>query len=276
MRISIVTVTYNSEKTIKDTLDSVLRQNYEDYELLIVDGASTDKTIEIVKEYEPLFKGKLRWISEPDNGLYDAMNKGIYYAKGEIVGLLNSDDFYTSDDILSNVASRFDKKPNIDAVYGDVHYVKKDDTKVLVRYYSSRLFSRGWMRYGFMPAHPSFYCKKSAYEKFKMDHTTAKGFARTADCAYYDTSYIIAADFEALLRMIYLGHLKISYIHKDFVTMRTGGTSSSGALSHVQINSDHLRALKKNGIRSNLLLLSLRYIYKSVELFMGRVWQLFH
>jgi len=161
-------------------------------------------------------------------------------------------------------------------VYGDVHYVKQEDTSVLVRYYSSRLFRRGWMRCGFMPAHPSFYCRKGAYEAYKLPRTTVKGFGREADCAYYDTTYMIAADFEAMLRMIYLGHLKMSYIHKDFVTMRTGGTSSSGAASHYQINSDHLRALKKHGVRSNIFFLSLRYVYKCFELLFGRIWQIFH
>ena len=157
MRISIITATYNSEATVSDTLESVLRQDYSDYEFIIKDGGSTDGTLAICREYESRFEGRMRIISAPDKGLYDAMNMGIASATGEVIGILNSDDFYTSDDILSTIARQFEQTPDIDALYGDIHYVKADDTSKLVRYYSSRLFRRGWMCFGFMPAHPSFY-----------------------------------------------------------------------------------------------------------------------
>ena len=238
-KISIVTATYNSGKTIKDTLESVLNQSYKNYELIVKDGGSKDNTLDICREYEQRFKGRIKIISSPDKGIYDAMNQGVRMATGDIVGILNSDDFYTADDILITVANTFDKEPTIDAVYGDVHYVDNQNIKRIVRYYSSRLFQRSWMRFGFMPAHPSFYCRKETYDRLMING------------CYFNTSYKIAADFENLLRMIFIHKITIRYIKKDFVTMRTGGASSSGINSHKQINKDHLRALKENGVINN-------------------------
>ena len=250
MKISIITATFNSDKTVRDTMESVLRQSFPDYEYIIKDGGSEDDTLEICRQYESRFEGRLKIVSAPDNGIYDAMNKGFEVATGDVVGLLNSDDFYTSDDVLQTIADSFSTDKDLEAVYGDIHFVKDGDLSKCVRYYSSKLFSRGWMRFGFMPAHPSFYCKRSVYEKY----------------GYFDTSYKIAADFESLLRFIYLGNIKTQYIKKDFVTMRTGGASTAGLASRKLIMKEHLRALKKNGIYSNAFLLSLRYFYKIYEL----------
>ena len=249
MKISIITATFNSGKTVRDTIESVLRQTYQEYEYIIKDGGSKDDTLEICREYEPKFNGRMKIISAPDKGIYDAMNNGIEAATGDVVGLLNSDDFYTSNDILQTIAEAF-KENDIDAVYGDIHFVKDIDLTKCVRYYSSAIFKRGWMRLGFMPAHPSFYCKKECYEKF----------------GFFDTSYKVAADFENLLRLIYKGKIKTKYIKKDFVTMRTGGASTAGFASRKTIMKEHLRGLKKNGIYSNFFLLSLRYFYKIYEL----------
>lgn len=250
MKISIITATYNSGKTVGDTLKSVLAQTYHDYELLVVDGASKDNTLEVVKNMEPLFEGRMRYISEPDKGIYDAMNKGIRMATGDVIGILNSDDFYTSDDALACIAWTLEKE-KVDAVYGDIHYVDDEDLKKCVRYYSSKPFRRWMMRLGFMPAHPSFYCRKEVYEKYG---------------AFDAENYRVAADFENLLRLIFVNKIKTHYINKDFVTMRTGGASSSGLESHKRIMRDHLKALKKNGVYSNFFLLGLRYIYKIGEI----------
>ena len=271
MKISIITATFNSGRTVGDTLESVLGQDYGDYELIIKDGGSKDDTLDICRSYEERFAGRMRIIGGADGGLYDAMNQGIAAASGEVVGILNSDDYFTSNDILTIIAEAFELHPYIDAVYGDVHYVKGNDTSKIVRYYSSRLFRPSWMRMGFMPAHPSFYCKKSVYDKYKLNGRKIAGFKGNPDCAYFNTTYPVAADFEKLLRMIYIGNIKMLYIGRDFVTMRTGGISQRGMLSHKQINRDHMRAFRENGVYSNYFLISLRYCYKVLELIKGRL-----
>ena len=254
MRISVITTTYNSGRTIGDTLESVLRQTYSDVELIVVDGASRDDTMDVVRRYEPRFGGRMHWTSEPDRGIYDAMNKGIARATGDVIGILNSDDFYTSDTVLERVAEAM-AGGDVDAVYGDIHYVRDGDLHKCVRYYSSRPFRRGLMRLGFMPAHPSFYCRREVYER----------------CGTFDTTYRVAADFENLLRLIYVNRIKTRYLPVDFVTMRTGGASTSGLSSHRQIMRDHLRALRSNGVWSCTPLLGLRYIYKIWEVGMSKL-----
>ena len=210
--------------------------------------------MEIIREYEPRYNGRLRYISEPDKGLYDAMNKGIRMATGEVVGILNSDDFYTSSDVVEKLEKELATN-RVDAVYGDIHFVDGNDLGKCVRYYSSRLFNRSWMRLGFMPAHPSFYCRKIIYDKY----------------GGFDLSYKIASDFVCLLRFIFVHKIQTTYIPMDFVTMRTGGTSTSGFASHKQIISDHQKAFKRNGIYSNVFLESLRYIYKIHEVLLTKI-----
>lgn len=253
MVISIVTATYNSAKTVRDTFDSVLRQDYADVEYIVVDGGSKDETVDIIREYEPRFGGRMRWISERDRGIYDAMNKGFAMATGDVVGLLNSDDFFTSGGVLTAVAQAMADR-ELDAVYGDVHFVNDEDLTKCVRYYSSKPFHRRWMRLGFMPAHPSFYCRRAVYERYGA----------------FDLSYKVAADFECLLRLIFVHRIRTRYLPMDFVTMRTGGASTSGLRSHKQILKDHQLAFKRNGVYSNVLLESMRYLYKLAELLMQR------
>lgn len=248
MTISIITATFNSASTVRDTLESVLRQTYQDIEYIIKDGGSKDDTLTICREYEPRFGGRMKIISGPDKGIYDAMNQGIEAATGDVVGILNSDDFYTSDDVLQAVADTFASNDCV-AVYGDVHYVNDKNLEKCVRYYSSRKFTRDRMMMGYIPAHPSFYCLNEVYKQYGL----------------FDTSFQVAADFELLLRLIYKQNIKIRYIEKDFVTMRTGGASTSGLKSHVRIMKDHLHAFKKNDIPNNVFRLSLRYFDKLTE-----------
>lgn len=257
LKISIITATYNSGKTLCDTIESVLNQTYCDFEHLIIDGGSKDNTLEIIKEYEPKYNGRLRWISEPDRGLYDAMNKGIGMASGDVVGILNSDDFYTSDKILEILSSALEKS-GADAVYGDVHFVNDDNLDKCVRYYSSKGFRRWKMRLGWMPAHPSFYCMRSVYEKYGT----------------FDTDFKIGADFENLLRLIFVNRIKTVYVPVDCVTMRIGGASTQGLKSHRQILSDHLRAYKKNRVKSNIFLESIRYLEKVGELVSQKLYNI--
>lgn len=248
MKISIITATYNSERTLRDTLDSILAQTYQDIESIIVDGASKDGTMDIVREYEPRFQGRMRWISEPDKGIYDAMNKGIQMASGDVVGILNSDDFYTSNDVLETVNANMEQN-DCDAVYGDIHYVRSNNLKKCVRYYSSKAFRKELMLKGWMPAHPSFFCRREVYENYGL----------------FDTSFKVAADFELLLRLIYIHNIEAKYIKKDFVTMRLGGLSTSGWQSHISVMKDHLRAFRQNGIKNNVFRLAMRYIEKLRE-----------
>lgn len=246
MTISVIVATYNSSSTVGDTLESLLSQAYKQFECIIIDGGSKDNTIDIVKEYERLFEGRLKWISEPDRGLYDAMNKGLAMATGDVVGILNSDDFYTSDDVLERVAREIE---GVDAVYGDIHFVNPDDLSKCVRYYSSRGFRPWQMRFGFMPAHPSFYCRRHVYQALGA----------------FDLQFKVAADFEQLLRLMYVNRISTKYIPMDFVTMRTGGASTSGLQSHKAILRDHLRAYRKNGVRANIATESLRYAYRLLQ-----------
>lgn len=250
IKISIITATYNSAKTISDTIESVLSQQYKNLEYIIIDGFSNDNTIDIVKSYVNKSDISIKWISEKDNGIYDAMNKGIQMATGEVIGILNSDDFYTDNNVLSLVADEFEKNNELDAIYGDIHFVDSDNLNKCVRYYSSKIFKRSLMRLGFMPAHPSFYMRKPRFKEIGL----------------YKTNYKIAADFEFLLRAIYVKHIKTKYLPIDMVTMRTGGASTSGISSHKTIMKEHLKAFKENHVYTNRLLLSLRYIYKIFEI----------
>ena len=251
MNVSIITCTYNSAETIADTIKSVNAQTYPNIEHIIVDGLSKDNTLEIVKE----FAGERQIIkSEKDNGIYDAFNKGIRMATGDIIGVLNSDDFFTSDTIIEQVVNAFNKG-NIDAVYGDIHFVKPDNLNKCVRYYSSKSFRSWMMRMGFMFAHPSFYVKREYYENLGL----------------YKTDYKIAADFELLLRFVVKAKIKCKYLPLDFVTMRTGGASTESFKSKNIINRECLRACKENNYYSNIFLMWLRLVYKAFELVLFKI-----
>lgn len=255
MKISIITVTFNSATTVRDTIESVLKQSYPNTEYLIVDGASKDKTVEIVKEYEPKFEGRLHVISEPDKGIYDAMNKGINMATGDVVGILNSDDFFTSDDVIARVADAFAKENDIDAVYGDIHFVKDENLQKCTRYYSSKSFRPWLLRFGFMPAHPSFYCKRSIFEKYGL----------------YDLQYRTSSDFEMMVRLLGKYKIKAKYLPMDFVTMRAGGESTAGLASKKKVNNDIARSLKAHGVYTNQVFQGVRYAWKACELLITKV-----
>lgn len=250
MKISLITATFNSAKTLRDTMQSVLNQTFKDVEYIIVDGKSKDETMNIVKEFEPLFEGRLRWVSEPDKGIYDAMNKGIKMATGDIVGILNSDDFFASDDILEKVNEAFNKNNDLDGVYGDVTYVDCKDVTKTVRRYSSAKFSRKKLIYGLMPAHPSFYVRKKCYDEYGL----------------YSLDYKIAADFDMFVRLIWNGNIVTQYLPMTFVIMRYEGASSSGFKSHKTIMKDHLKSVKRHGVPTNFFLLSMRYFGKIIDL----------
>ncbi|AYD47979.1 glycosyltransferase family 2 protein [Arachidicoccus soli] len=242
-KISIVTVTYNSAATLKDTIESVRNQDYKNIEYIIVDGASKDNTVDIIKNYTEIYP--IKWISEPDKGLYDAMNKGIKMATGDVVGIINSDDFYHNSDTLSKIADAF-MQNDIDCVYSDVRFVNPENLEKTIRYYSSKNFKPSKFKWGFMPAHPSFFARKPLFEKF----------------GYYKTDYKIAADFELLLRFLLKNNSRTKYIELDTMKMRTGGVSTKSFRNKIILNKEILRACKENNIKTNLFKIYLRYSVK--------------
>jgi len=245
MKISIITATYNSGKTIGTMLDSVLRQDYDDYECIVVDGLSKDNTMDVVRGYEPRFNGRMTIVSEKDNGIYDAMNKGLALATGDVVGFLNSDDHYTSNDVLSKLVPYFDDE-KLDAVYGDIHFVREGAPEKCVRYYSSRKFRPMWLRFGFMPAHPSFYARKRVYEK----------------SGGYKTDYEIGADYEMMVRLFLKHKISAKYVPMDFVTMLTGGASNRNLHSRMVLVKEDVRACRENDVYTNMAMISVKFIYK--------------
>lgn len=244
MKVSIVTVAYNSAQTIADTLRSVLQQTYPDIEYWVIDGASRDNSVQVIREWEPLFQGRLHLISERDGGIYDAMNKGIRNTTGDIVGILNSDDFLTSPTVIQELVQAF--TPQVDAVYGDVHFVRATDLTRCVRYYSGRLY-RPWLtRYGFMPPHPALYVRRSLFDRY----------------GYYKTHFKISADFEFIARLFYCHHVPRRYLHLDVVTMRVGGASTESFSSRMRGTEEDLVACRQLGIRTNRLMIFCKYFIK--------------
>ena len=229
MKVSIITATWNSESTLTDTLESVLSQTYNDIEHIIVDGKSTDSTMSIIKSYESRYKGNLRYISEPDHGIYDAMNKGIAMATGDIVGILNSDDMYNDSSVVSDIVAGF-SDAGTGAVCGNLYFVSQNDPTSVVRIWKGspyKSFKSGWH-----PAHPTFYAKKQFFEKYGC----------------FDISYDVSADFELMLRFIEKYHVKIKYIDRYFVKMRVGGESTGSLKNIIKGNKNIMRAFKKNGV----------------------------
>jgi glycosyltransferase len=247
MKISIITVVYNNTKTIRDAIDSVLSQTYKNIEYIIVDGGSTDGTVEIVRSYGNKIS---KFVSEKDNGLYDAMNKGIRLATGDIVGILNSDDFYKSNDILEIVANEFNNK-NIDCLYGDLEYVDANDTDKIVRYWKSKPFHVGLFQKGWHPAHPTFFIKRECYEKYGL----------------FNFDFKIAADYEIMLRFLELYKLKSSYVNKTFVKMRVGGESNRSLKNIIKANIESYKAWKVNGLNINPVMLLLKPLSKVLQFF---------
>ena len=246
-KISIVTVTYNSKLTIADTIVSVASQTYSNIEHIIVDGASTDGTVGIVNSFGSRIS---KFITEPDNGIYQAMNKGIRLASGDVIGILNSDDFLCDNHVIETLVNTF-KESNVDAVYGDVKYIDPCNSEKTVRYYSSKYFTPMKFKYGFMPAHPSVYAKRILYEKL----------------GFFKEDYKIAADYELLIRFFRNGSISSKYIPIPFVSMRIGGISNRSLKNRYTINQEILRACRENGIQTNIINIYSRYFTKIFEYF---------
>ncbi len=244
MKVSIITVACNSATTIADAMASVLRQTYKDIEYIVVDGLSHDGTPDIIRQYEPRFEGRMKWVSEKDNGIYDAMNKGVLMATGDVVGILNSDDYLTDDTVIERMVEQFPE--DIGAIYGDVHFVKADNLQRCVRYYSGRIFRPWLIRLGFLPPHPSLYVRRRLFQQYGL----------------YDASLRISADYELIARLTLKHRVPMKYLHIDFVTMRLGGASTRNWKSRFLGAKENLLACKKNHIATNRLLISLKYPIK--------------
>ncbi len=254
MKLSIITVTYNSGKTLRDTIESVLSQTYTNYEYIIVDGASKDNTIDIIKEYEPKFNGRMLWISEPDKGLYDAMNKGIRIATGDVVGTLNSDDFYIDNKVLEDIAKTFNQQ-DVDCIYGNLYFVDTKDTNKIVRTWIGSQYKKGAFCRGWHPAHPTFYSKR-------------KYFDYLGD---FDTSFDVSADFELMLRFIEKNELKSFYLNRFFIKMRIGGESTGSIKKIIQGNKNILRSFRKNNIKVSPFYLLKRLFPKIVNMIKAKI-----
>lgn len=229
MKISIITVCYNSASTIRDTIESVLAQTYSNIEYIIVDGASKDNTLQIINSY----KEKIHEIiSESDQGIYDAMNKGIKSATGEVVGFINADDFYASTDVIAQIAQAFMHNP-VEAVYGDLCYVRQSDVESVVRYWRSSVFKAGDFKKGWCPPHPTFYVRRSVY----LQH----GFFELT----------IAADIEIMMRFLEVHRVSAQYLPITFVKMRLGGESNRSFANIIRQNKEILKALKRHGLQSS-------------------------
>ncbi|MEI6864949.1 glycosyltransferase [Flavicella sp.] len=233
MKISIITVCYNSAATIKKTFESVKKQSYSDIEYIVVDGGSTDGTLDLINKYG---KHIDNWISEPDKGLYDAMNKGIAMATGDVIGILNSDDLFNSDKAIEKIMNQFNSDTELDSLYADLYYVSQTDINKIVRHWvtgEQKSFYKGWH-----PGHPTFFVKKEVYNKYGL----------------YDIELSLAADFEIMLRFLERYKISTFYLKEPLVRMRLGGASNNSFKGLVVQNIECIKAFRQNKLKVNPIL----------------------
>lgn len=254
MKISLITVSFNSEKTIRSTIDSVLSQTYDAIEYIVCDGNSTDGTIDILKEYE----GQITVVSEPDRGIYDAMNKGIKLASGDVIGIINSDDFYSNEHVIEKVVKTFQSSGS-DSVYGDLQYIDPNNERRVVRYWKSGNFKKSKMLRGWMVPHPTFFIKKSVYEQYGL----------------FDWHYRISGDYEMAIRLLYKNNVTAHYLPEVLVKMRAGGVSNSSIFGRVRANIEDHRAWKDNNLKRRYYTVPLKpirkigqFVYPKISAFM--------
>jgi len=243
LKISIITVTYNCELVLSDCLNSVASQKYKNIEHIIIDNASTDGTISLLNAKRDQLA---LLVSEKDEGIYHAMNKGIKLATGDIIGFLNSDDFYINNEVISKVVSEFKKEISLEACYSDLVYVNKNYTSKIVRYFKSCEFKKGLFSKGWCPPHPTFFVRKSVYEKY----------------GNFNLDYCLAADVELMMRFFEVHKIKSHYIPEVWVKMRMGGTTNKSLKNILIQNLEILNSLKKNGLRANPVIF---FLYKLIS-----------
>lgn len=245
MKVSVITATYNREATILRTISSIKNQSYKNIQCVIVDGGSKDRTLSSIS---CMLAPSDILISEPDDGIYDALNKGLKFSNGDIIGFLHSDDLYASEDVISLVVNLFTDN-SVDVVYGDASFFSSNNVNKIKRVYKSDLLTRKNLAWGKMPAHPSIFIRKEVYDKV----------------GYFKTNYKIAADYEFLCRLIKFEGIRSLYQPTSFVKMQLGGVSTKGLRSTFLLNKEVLRAIKDNGIYTNLFMLLSKYPKKIME-----------
>ena len=248
MKISIITVSFNSEKTIEQTIRSVLSQENVDIEYIIIDGGSTDGTLDIIKKYQDNITS---WTSEKDEGIYDAMNKGIKRTTGDVVGILNSDDFYPSSNVLEKIMKCFRDNPTVNACYGDLIFVEKNNIRNITRYWKTGDYNRKNLKYGWMMPHPTFFVRASVYEKVGL----------------FRTDFFIAADYELMIRALKVHNIKIIYIPEVLACMRTGGYSGKNIFRRFLSWKEQYRAWFVNDITPPFFLVLSRFLKRIPEFF---------
>jgi glycosyltransferase involved in cell wall biosynthesis len=245
MKMTVITVTRNSATTLPDTLRSVAGQSLARVEHIVIDGASSDATAEVINLHGA-HVAKL--LSEPDCGIYDAMNKGLRLATGDVVGFLNADDRYINSGVLERVATLMSEE-GLDVLFGDVVFFRGDDTQSIVRRYRSDRFHPGRLAWGWMPAHPAFFMRREIYQRIGS----------------FRTDYRIAGDFEMMTRIFQDDRLRFRYVPEILVMMRSGGVSNAGWRNSITLNAEVLRACRENGIKTNILKILSKYPLKFLE-----------
>jgi glycosyltransferase involved in cell wall biosynthesis len=248
LKISIITITYNSEKTVEDTILSVLEQDFPDIEYIIVDGNSTDNTINIINRYTTRID---KFISEKDKGLYDALNKGIQLATGDVIGMLHSDDLYSNKSVISKVAQTFAVNPETEAIYADLVFVDRNDTSKVLRTWQAGAYKNDAFKNGWMPPHPTFFVKRTTYEK----HGT------------FNTGLKLSADYELMLRLIHKNNIKISYLPETIVMMRMGGISNTSFLVKLKANIEDKMAWRVNDLKPGIFTTFIKPLQKIKQYF---------
>jgi glycosyltransferase involved in cell wall biosynthesis len=233
LKISIITITFNSEATVEDTIRSVVSQDFPNKEFIVVDGLSRDRTMEVVKRYATHID---RMVSEPDKGLYDALNKGIGLATGDVIGMLHSDDIYANDNVLSKVMQTFASDPEVEAVYADLVFVDRWDVNKVLRTWKAGEYEPGSFVKGWMPPHPTFFVKKSVYDRFGIFNLDLK----------------LSADYELMLRLIHKHQVKVAYLPETIVKMRMGGVSNTSFFVKLKANLEDKTAWKINKLKPGL------------------------
>ncbi len=244
-KVSIITVCYNSAKTIEDTIQSVVNQTYDNIEYIVIDGVSTDNTLDIINKYKVQIT---TIVCEKDNGIYDAINKGIGLATGDIIANLNSDDFYIDSNVIADVVATFEKEKT-DTLYADLYYVDAVDTNKIVRYWKSKAYKDGLFLKGWMPPHPTFFVKKEVYQKHGL----------------FDLQFKSAADYEIMLRFIHRFKTSIAYLPRVIVKMRVGGVSNASLSNRIKANKEDRKAWEVNGLKPTAFTLIFKPLSKILQ-----------